>query len=587
MNNIPQMFLENSRKYGNKPFLWRKEEAAFDPVTWGEARIQVLKLASFLKSKGIQKGDRVLIVSENRPEWMISDLAIMALGAWSIPAYTTNTAEDHQFLMEDGSPKAVVVGKNALLGNVLKARENIAEEKRPFLICLDPSPLAPQDWSIDYKQILKPNLDSSEEISILEGVMSLTRKDISSIIYTSGTGGNPKGVLTTHGAILSNCETGMTLIKKVPIPEVDQIFMSCLPASHAFERTAGQIFPMLIGAQIYYNARIDALSKDIALARPTMMIAVPRLYEVFHSRILGEIERSSPVIQKLFAKYLEVSTKRLSDPDTLSFFETLTYKTLDLIIGQKIRGKFGGRLILPISGGARLDPALGTFFHALGIPVLEGYGQTECAPIITVNNPVQIRIGTVGQPALNVDVKLAEDGEVIVRGEVVMAGYYNNPKATAEAIRDGWLHTGDIGAFDEDGYLKIVDRKKHIIVTSGGDTFSPQKIEGVVTQEREIGQAVVVGDGQSYLTAILVPSQELLDELKNQTHKLQEVMQQAVDSANKKLANLEKIRRFVVSSNPFTVDNGFMTPTLKIKRDRVIKEFKDQLDQLYSRKKDK
>ena len=403
------------------------------------------------------------------------------------------------------------------------------------------------------------------------------RTDTACIIYTSGTGGVPKGVMLSHGAILANCESIHHVFRNTVIK--NEVFLSFLPLSHCYEHTAGQFFPITIGAEIYYAVGTDTITKDMADAHPTIMTAVPRLYEVFRSRVTQGLRRASPLRRTLFRRTLEIGRKRFEAPETLTTWERVLDLLLERLVRDKVRARFGGRLKFMVSGGAPLNPEVGVFFLSLGINILQGYGLTESAPVISCNPPEKIKIATVGPPCAGMECRIAEDGEILVRGELVMQGYWNKPEATEEAVHDGWLHTGDIGEFDTDGYLLITDRKKDIIVNSGGDNISPQRVEGFLTLEPEIAQAMVSGDKRPHLVAVIVP------EGGGAAHGDEKAARKAVAAAmervNAALAPNERVRRFILADEPFTVENGQITPTLKVRRHILMAIYGQRLEALY------
>jgi long-chain acyl-CoA synthetase len=426
---------------------------------------------------------------------------------------------------------------------------------------------------------------------VAEVVARATRRDTACFIYTSGTGGVPKGVILSHGAILCNCMGAYHLLEQLGLG--GDVFLSFLPLSHSYEHTAGQFFPISIGAEIYYATGVEQLLTNLAEARPTIMTAVPRLYESMYQRIRRGVEKQGGLKARLFDLALELGRKRYADPASLNPWERLLDRVTDRLVRDKMRARFGGRLKAMVSGGAALNPDIGIFFDALGLCVLQGYGQTETAPVISANPPGRIKMHTVGPPLRGVEVKIAEDGEILVRGELLMDGYWRNEDATAEALQDGWLHTGDIGDIDDDGFLRITDRKKDIIVLSGGDNVSPARIEGFLSLEAEIYQAMVLGDKRPHLVAILVPDEEFLAGFaRNHGRKpelaaladdpdLRTALMAVVERVNQALSPLERVRRFTLARAPFTVENEMMTPTLKIRRHRIQAAYGEEIEGLY------
>jgi long-chain acyl-CoA synthetase len=417
------------------------------------------------------------------------------------------------------------------------------------------------------------------------------RGDTACIIYTSGTGGVPRGVMLSHGAILCNCMGAYKVLEQLGLGH--EVFLSFLPLSHAYEHTAGQFFPITIGAEIYYAEGVDQLLKNLGEVHPTIMTAVPRLYEAMHLRIRRGIEKQGGWRQKLFEKAVAIGQKRYLEPKSLTLGERVQDFFLERLVRDKIRKRFGGRIKAIVSGGAALNYDIGLYFTALGLPLLQGYGQTETAPVVSVNPPWKVKLETVGPPFEGVEVKIAEDGEILVRGELVMTGYWNDEDATYQALQEGWLHTGDIGELDADGYLKITDRKKDIIVFSGGDNVSPARVEGFLTLQREIQQAMVFGDKRPHLVALLVPDDDFVAEwcrgngkprdlaTLSEDAEFRAALSQVLDRVNGNLSSLEKVRRFAVLSEPFSVENGMMTPTMKIRRHKIKAAYGDLLEALY------
>jgi len=589
--NLAAMFFTQAAAKGDKPFLWAKQHhGRYAALTWAQARSQVASLAKGLRALGIKRGDRVMLVAENRPEWVVADFGIMAAGAITVPSYITNTAEDYRHIMTNCGVRAAIVSTPALAARVLQAASQAPSVGK--VIVIEP-PEDGQKSPVElrsFQAVLE--LGESSPGDVDGWIKETTRDDIACLIYTSGTGGAPKGVMTTHGNILANCRSCYGLLEKVGLG--DEVFLSFLPLSHSYEHTGGMMFPISLGAQIYFAEGADTLAANLPEARPTIMTAVPRLYEAFHLRILRTIQRESAFRQYLFFKTIAIGRKRYDDHRALTPWERLLDFGLDLLVRRKFRARFGGRLKAMVSGGAALNPEIGRFFLALGLRLLQGYGQTEAAPVISANPPDHIKIDTVGLPVAGVEVGFAADGEILVRGANVMKGYWNDPEATSAAIKDGWLHTGDVGQTDGEGFLVITDRKKDFIKTSGGDMISPARIENCLTLEHEIGQAMVAGDRKPYLVAVLVPSQHLVETLAKQRHlppaaalseqpEIKAAVGAAVARVNEQLPALERIRRFVIADEPFTTANHQMTPTLKIRRHVIRRVYGEALDALYGK----
>ena len=587
--NLAAMFFDQAKARPEKHFLWSKRDKRYRSMNWEEAADAVSRLAHALREKGIQAGDRVMLVSENRPEWLIADIAIMAIGAITVPAYVTNTIADHRHIIADSGAKAAIVSTEKLAERLLPAAHEAADMR--FVVAMEPVDRS-QSLNVDiYRWFDLVTSAGRGGAGIAEEARRWKRDDIACLIYTSGTGGAPKGVMLHHGAILHNCRGARDALVDLGLGE--EVFLSFLPLSHAYEHTAGQFFPISIGAQIYYAEGADTLSANLTEAKPTLMTAVPRLYEMMQSRMLRTLDSQNKTKQRLFHKTVELGRKRQTAPAGLNLWEQLEDKILDRLVRKKVRERFGGRLKALVSGGAPLNPEIGYFFTALGLRIVQGYGQTESAPLISVNPPLRVKMETVGPPVTGVEVRIAKDGEILARGEMVMKGYWNNPKATSEVLRDGWLHTGDIGEIDADGYIRITDRKKDIIVNSGGDNLSPQRVEGLLTLEREIAQAMVHGDRRPHLVAVLVPDADWMRDwakehnAPNDLYELAEdadfhkALSEAVGRVSANLSNIEKVRRFMIADAPFSVDNEMMTPTMKIRRHKIRAVYGEKLEKLY------
>ena len=592
VRNLPTMFFDQAERYADRPFLWSRRDGEWQSQSWSEVAARISELSRTLRALGIEKGDRVALVSENRPAWLISDVAIMAAGAITVPGYVTNSEDDHHYLLEDSGAKGVIISTAALAKNALSAAMRIPATE--FAVCLEkPEPVPGQGLRIyEWEEALAKGRALDDDVR--EYAATHERTDTSCLIYTSGTGGRPKGVMLSHGAIISNCMGAHQVISALPgYSEPGEIFLSFLPLSHAYEHMAGQYFPISIGAEIYYAESLEKLVANIAETRPTIMTAVPRLYESIYARIMNGLKTQSGFKRKLFHKAVELGRKRYENPASLSLGERLLDKLLDKLVRKKVAGRFGGRLKAFVSGGAALNYEIGTFFVALGIRLLQGYGQTEAAPLISVNTDKLNKLETVGPPVKGVEVEIAGDGEIIVRGELLMQGYWNNQEATAEALQDGWLHTGDIGQIDNDGCIKITDRKKDIIVNSGGDNVSPQRIEGTMSVEPEVAQVMVYGDKRPHLVALIVPDAVFAKEWAQENNRPADLpaliedadfikaIGAAVDRVNAKLSVVERVRRFVLIAEEFTIDNAMLTPSIKIRRHIIKEKYGMALDALY------
>jgi long-chain acyl-CoA synthetase len=591
--SLPAMFFAEAARRGDAPFLWAKRNGAYAALSWREAAERVGALSRGLRDLGIARGDRVALIAENRSEWVIADFAIMAAGAVTVPSYTTNTIEDHRHVLSNSGARAVIVSTPALTQRVMPAADQITDIEA--IITIEPLIGGQLSHAEIHRWDDVVARGAALEDDVMATVAQAARDDTACLIYTSGTGGVPKGVMLSHANILANCHGAYEILKALGLG--DEVFLCFLPLSHSYEHTAGLMFPISLGAQIYFAEGADTLAANMAEARPTIMTAVPRLYETMHQRILRGMERQSPFRSKLFMRALALGGKRYDDPRSLTLRERIDDFALDALVRRKVRARFGGRLKAMVSGGAPLNPEIGRFFIALGLNLMQGYGQTEAAPVISCNPAGRVKIDTVGPPLAGVEVRIAEDGEILVRGGLIMKGYWNDPEATARTLVNGWLHTGDIGRFDADGYLKITDRKRDFIKNSGGDMISPARVEGYLTIEREIAQAMVYGDRRPYLVAVIVPDGDFVAAFAKEHGRdagdlvalaadrdLHKALAAAVARVNQNLAPIERVRRFVVATEAFSTTNGQMTPTLKIKRHAIRAAYGPALLALYETK---
>ncbi len=554
--SLVALFLQRADERGEKPFLTAKIDGEWTSVSYAEAAEKVCLLAEKLRAIGLRDGDRVMIVAENRPEWCIADLAIMAAGCITTPAYTTNTERDHSHILDDSGASAVVVGNAKLAKALFPAIMKTG--RGHHVIAIDPVPSS-QSGSIELHHWAEMTAgDAAEARKAVDArIASIKRTDMACIIYTSGTSGAPRGVMLHHGAILHNVSAAAHVIEH-DLGWEEERFLSFLPLSHAFEHTAGFYLPLGLGADIWFSEGLDKLSSNLEEASPTVMVVVPRLFEVLRGKMIKAIEKQGGLARFLLGRALALGEKQvagrhglLSKPDEWLLSATLR---------PKIKQRFGGRVKALVSGGAPLNPEVGGFFQAMGLNMLQGYGQTESAPVIACNYPsAGIKLDTVGPPLRGVEVKIAEDGEILVRGELVMLGYWQRPEDTEAAIRDGWLHTGDVGHIDNKGRIKITDRKKDIIVNDKGDNVAPQKLEGMLTLQPEISQAMVSGDKRPYMVALIVPDAEWAAQWARENGEafdmavLQDLpafrsaIKSAIDRSNEDLSVIEKVRKFVLA----------------------------------------
>ena len=589
-NSVVSLFNQQCKELKDSPYLWRKVEGKFLSLSWLEVQKKVNALAKGLISLGILKGDRVVILSENRPEWQIADLAIMSIGGITVPAYTTSTTSDYKHIINHSEARCIIVSSNDLALKAIPATLN-SKCKNVILIDEDKKKFDEPLYFTNWNDLIEQNNDSTNDNDLEENIKSQKRTDTACIIYTSGTGGSPKGVMLSHGAMLINCSGAQELLKNL-MSDLNEIrFLSWLPLSHSYEHTL-QFYEMGIGAQIYYAEGIDKLLVNMSEVKPHFMTAVPRFYDSLHTRISQGLKKQGKLSQLFFSTTLKLGKKKYNNQKMTSMEKVLN-GIMDKIVRKKVNKRFGGSLRALVSGGAALNYEVGLYLTALGLPLLQGYGQTETAPVVSANPPERIKLDTVGTIFKGTEVKIAEDGEILVRGENIMNGYWNDPKATSSTIVDGWVHTGDIGEFDEDNYLKITDRKKDIIVNAGGDNISPSRVEEKLNIEPEISQSMVYGDFKNYLVAIIVPDKEqalLWAKNNNKENSLStlvkdedynKTIKEIISKVNNNLSVIEQVRKFILIDHEFTIENDMMTPTMKVKRYKIKSVFGDQLENLY------
>ncbi len=575
LNSLIELFFYQADKQDKKSiFLQWLNPNNKKTYTWEETKLNIFKLSKIIK-ENIKEGDRCLLVSENRPEWFISDLAIMLSGGITVPAYTTYTEEDYKYLIEDCEPTIVIVSNNDMLKKLnTTINEKIFIKK---IITFDEVEKANHKLNIDNKEkyldfstIIKNNLSEKDKIQN----NNLKRSSVACIIYTSGTGGNPKGVILSHGGILNNLVGACEIMK--PLITSRPVFLTWLPLSHSYEHCV-QFAQIAVGAKVFYAEKIEKLLDNISEAKPTIMTAVPRFYQNLYNKININMKKQTGIKAKLVDATIRLGKKRLLKKK-MSFFEKLLNSLMDILVRKKIKQQFGGNLKAFISGGGALDREIGEFLNSVGLPTLQGYGLTETSPVVSCNPIHKIKVETVGPPFKGNQVKIANDGEILVKGENVMLGYWNKKEETDKVIKDGWLHTGDIGEIEpNDGYLKITDRKKDIIVSLGGDNISPAKIENMITNEQEVDQCMVYGDKKNYLVALIVANKEFLKEKEKEKEKINNV----IENVNKKLTLVEKIKKIQLIDENFSIENGLLTPTMKIKRKKVTEKYKKDLEKLY------
>ena len=579
MNTLTQLFFENSLLYQNKTLFGFKKDGEWSHISWNEASDLVQDLSVGLHEIGVRKNDKISIIAENSYKWCVVDLAIISLGAITVPGYTTSN-EDEIFYLLSHSEASVVFLNSKLLSTI----ENILPklDKIKHIVCIDEVKSTKLNKTINsFDNLIGKGSKSLSKSSFKEDTLHKVKEDdVVSIIYTSGTSSKPKGVMLTHKSIISNILGANELVKELEVK--DHKFLSIIPLSHAYEHTAGFFLPILIGAEIFFNENRDQIVNDLLSVKPSLMTAVPRLYEVLHKKINNQLSNQSKITQKLFSKTIELGTKKFEKHELL-FIEKLQDFALDKLVRKKIQKKFGGNLKAFISGGAALNEQVGLFFQSLGINILQGYGQTECSPLISCNPIHNIKINSVGPVIKGIDIKLSKQNEILVKGNSLMKGYWKDKKNTNNTIIDGWLHTGDLGSIDEDGYLYISGRINEMIVNSGGENIAPVPIENLLMSYDEIEQALVCGHNRPFLISVLIPNETLLKANRSNVNKMKTDFQNIINNVNKQLSQNKKIRKFILSDKLFSIENSQLTPTLKMKR-RVIEAFyKDEIENLYKK----
>ena len=562
--NLPELFFTKANLNINNEHLLKLDDSSkkVKSYKWSDTTNLVFKIHNFLEDKKLSDFDRVLLVSENRPEWMASDIAIMSSKLIAVPNYITYTSRDFEHILNDSKPKGLIVSNKDLLDIIMVAAKKINYELN-FILCFEEFD-TPNIPNLSFLN----NIDNDFPTEITK-YKSIQRSDPACIIYTSGTQGLPKGVILSHGGVLSNCEGAYELLESLKGP--DLTFLTWLPLSHSYEHVV-QFVQIMMEAKVFYNKSIETLLPTIKIAKPHIMTAVPRFYNNLFAKMQINLKTQSKFKQNLFSKTIYLGTKNLHG-HKLSFSEKILNVLLEKLVRKKVKNNFGGRLEAFVSGGGPLDSRVGEALNALGLKTLQGYGLTETSPVVSCNPLHKIKVETVGPIFPGVEVKLAGDGEILVRGENLMLGYWNNSEATNETIKDGWLHTGDIGEFDSDGYLKITDRKKDIIVSLGGDNIAPSKIENLLTLSPEIEQACVFGEQKNYIAALII--------LSNDSKAMKDDIQNYIDEINNNLTQPEKIKKFQIIDEPFSIENNLMTPTMKVRRHEVEKKYFEVINQLF------
>jgi len=562
INNLLELFYEQYQIQNKESTFLQSLTQPSKKYSWEDVYLNINKLSEEI-SKHIKKGDRCLLISENRPEWMIADLSIMLSEGVTVPAYTTYTERDYEYIIDDCTPTIIFISDKIQYEKI----KNIIPKKRFIkkIIFFENIENINEELNLKIHDIFKRDNCTNQNFLNLK----IQRKDMACIIYTSGTQGNPKGVMLSHGGILNNCEGANELLKTFISKKPK--FLTWLPLSHSYEHTV-QFVQIVVGAKVFYAESIDKLIKNMSDCAPEIMTAVPRFYQNLYQKINVSFSKTRGLKKILVNQTVQLGKKKLNK-QKFSLIENLTNLICEKLIRKKIQNQFGGNLKAFISGGGALDKEVGSFLNAIGLPTLQGYGLTETSPVVSCNTIDDIRVETVGVPFKENLVKIAEDGEILVKGENVMLGYWKNEEETKKVLKNGWLSTGDIGEFDGE-FLKITDRKKDIIITPGGDNISPIKIENDLNKSDLIEQSLVFGDNKPYLVSLIVLSKDH----KNIT---EEQIEQEIAKINKNLSKIEKIKKFFIIKNQFTIENNMMTPTLKLKRYKIIKKYQNVLEKLF------
>ncbi|MDA7580882.1 long-chain fatty acid--CoA ligase [Candidatus Pelagibacter sp.] len=562
INNLLALFYDQYQRQDKESIFLESLKEPKKKYSWDDVYLNINKLSEEL-SRYIKKGDRCLLISENRPEWMITDLSIMLSGGITVPAYTTYSERDYEYIIDDCTPSILIISDKIQFEKV----KNIIPKKKFIkkIIFFEQIDNYDKELYLKIDKIFeKKNFNC---INFLD--LEIQRKDIACIIYTSGTQGSPKGVMLSHGGILNNCEGAYGLLKQFISNKPK--FLTWLPLSHSYEHTV-QFVQIVVAGRVFYAESIDRLIKNMSDCSPEIMTAVPRFYQNLYQKINATFDKAKGLKKFLVDQTIDLGRKKL-DKKPFSLIENFINFICEKMVRKKIKKQFGGNLKAFVSGGGALDKEVGSFLNAIGLPTLQGYGLTETSPVVSCNSIDEIKVETVGRPFKGNLVKIADDGEILVKGENVMLGYWKNEEETEKVLKNEWLHTGDIGEFDGE-FLKITDRKKDIIITPGGDNISPIKIENDLNKSNFIEQSLVYGDNKPYLVSLIVLSQEH----KNIT---KQKVQQEIDKINKNLSKIEKIKKFFIIKNQFSIENNMMTPTLKLKRYKIIKNYKKEFEKLF------
>ena len=579
-DTLCEMFFNRAKRQPNHAFIWTKQEYDWVSHSWGDVANQVEIIASALAQRGITAGARVAILSENRLEWIIADLAIMSIGAISVPLFTTYTQTDITYLLSHSGARAIICSNSELTA----LAETAAQDSRDcyLMVVIEQSKLLYHSLNlaiVGWSELIEEGRVAIAHCEFQSPEMSAD--DVCCIIYSSDGDEKPKGAMLTHRSIMANLAGAEGLLRDLSLGR--DVFLSMLPLSHAYEHSVGLFFPIHIRAEIYLLHRPETLSSAIIEVKPTIMTAVPRLYEILRDRIHASYRHKGILNRKMLDRAVYLGRKNVQK-EPITLLEKIENSYLNLTVRRHINARLGGRLKAFVSGAAALDPNIGYFFLALNVRILQGYGQTEASPVIAANPPKKIKIETVGKLLVGVEAKFTKLGEICIRGDLVMKGYWNDPVATKKKLRDGWLLTGDIGTFHPDGYISLTGRKKDIIINSGGDNISPVKIETVLEAHSDIDQAMAYGNQHSYITAVITPNHLLTKKLQYDQTEIANTISEAIKTANARLSSLEKVRSFILSEEPFSIENECLTASGALKRQQINQLYSERLEQLYQRK---
>lgn len=594
-STIPEMFVNLTDRFANetRPVIMHKSGGKYVGITYAELRRKVELFAFGLASMGVKAGDRVSIISENRPEWVVSDLAIVSLGAVDVPVYPTLTAKQNEYVFNNAGVRFAIVSNQFQLNKVMKVFHDVKTLEKVILMSEKGAITDPDVIPFSEVYRMGEEFEKHNPDHLTKSRKSVKPEDLLTLIYTSGTTGNPKGVMLTHSNLVSNMISAADVI---PF-RVAEVLLSFLPLCHSFERMAGYYTAMACGATIAYAESIETVRDNMLEVRPTIITTVPRLFERIHSRVLKQVDSSPPARRRVFYWGIQVGMEyaKARKRGNVSLVLQVKNALADKLVFSKLKERTGGRIKFFVSGGAALAREFGEFFEAVGLKIIEGYGLTETSPVISVNRLENYKWGSVGLPIPGVEVKIDVDGEILSRGPHIMKGYWNDHASTKEIIdKEGWLHTGDIGMMDAEGFVFITDRKKHLFVSSGGKNIAPQPIENLFLSSKYIEQFVLIGDRRMFLTALIVPDFDALKEYADshripysnnsdltKRKEINDLVDKDIAHIQRDLAGYERVRRFALLDQPFTIENGELTPTQKVRRKAVEERYAHLIEGMY------